>query len=54
MGYEHVNSKGVKYYLHKKGTLFYFSKKSQGSINMPPGFTVVENSITGLPMLKKK
>ncbi len=54
MGYEHKNSKGVSYYLHQNGRLFFFSKKSGGSIDLPEGFRVVENPNTGLPMLKKK
>ena len=54
MGYEHENSRGQKYYLHQKGRLFFFSKKSQEGVDMPEGFTVVENQRTGLPMLKRK
>ncbi len=54
MGYEHTNSKGNKYYLHQKGRLFYFSKDPSESIDLPEGYTIIENSITGLPMLKKK
>jgi hypothetical protein len=54
MGYEHVNSKGVKYYLHQKGKLKFFSKDPKGSIEKPEQFNVTENKRTGLPMLKKK
>jgi hypothetical protein len=54
MGYEHTNSKGVTYYLHQKGRLFYFSKDKKGSIDLPSGFKVIENKRTGLPMLKRK
>lgn len=54
MGYEHLNSKGQKYYLHAKGKLFFFSKKQEGGIGLPEGFQVVENQRTGLPMLKRK
>ena len=54
MGYEHVNSRGQKYHLHSKGRLFFFSKKSEESIDLPEGFNVVENQRTGLPMLKRK
>ncbi|MBN1940997.1 MAG: hypothetical protein JW772_02330 [Candidatus Diapherotrites archaeon] len=54
MAYEHTNSRGVKYYLHQKGHLMFFSKKSEGSIDLPEGMNVVENSRTGLPMVKKK
>lgn len=59
MGYSHANSKGAPYFLHsqvmKNGrTLYFFSKKSQDSIDLPPGFAVIENKKTGLLMLKKK
>ncbi|MCD6478542.1 MAG: hypothetical protein J7L44_01500 [Candidatus Diapherotrites archaeon] len=48
------NSKGKLYYLHKKGKLYYFSQKAAGAIDMPAGYEIVENTTTGLPMLKKK
>ncbi len=54
MGYEHENSKGKKYYLHNRGKLYFFSKKEEGSIELPEGYDVIENPKTGLPMLKKK
>ncbi len=54
MGFEHTNKKGVKYYLHARGKLMFFSKDSKDSINLPPNMTVVENERTGLPMVKKK
>lgn len=54
MGYEHTNSRGTKYHLHARGKLFYFSKDASDSIDLPDGYTVVENQRTGLPMLKKK
>ncbi|MCX6798716.1 MAG: hypothetical protein NTW59_01300 [Candidatus Diapherotrites archaeon] len=54
MAFEHTNSKGNKYYLHQRGKLFFFSKSSEGTIDLPPGFEVVENKVTGLPMLKRK
>lgn len=55
MVYEHTNSKGVKYCLHQKGRLYYFGKeKKANAIDMPEGFTVIENPKTGLPMLKRK
>ena len=54
MGYEHTNSKGNKYYLHSRGSLFFFSKKEEESIDLPSGYIVVENQTTGLPMLKKE
>ncbi|MDD3083883.1 MAG: hypothetical protein PHP82_02565 [Candidatus ainarchaeum sp.] len=55
MVYEHINSKGKKYFLHGKGKLFYFSgTQKENAIDLPEGYNVVENSKTGLPMLKKK
>jgi hypothetical protein len=54
MAYEHTNSKGQKYYLHSKGKLFFFSKNQEGAIDLPANFDVVENTRTGLPMVKKK
>ena len=54
MGFDYDNSRGQKYYLHSRGKLFFFSKKKEGNIDMPEGFTVVENQRTGLPMLKRK
>ena len=59
MAFEHTNSKGNKYYLHsseaKNGQrLFFFSKDSNGGIDKPPEYKVIENPKTGLPMLKKK
>ena len=55
--YENRNNK--KFWLHmtKKGklTLYYFSKDPRGSINnLPKGYMVVENPMTGFPFLKKK
>tara|TARA_Y100000310_G_scaffold276238_1_gene293253 strand:+ start:6887 stop:7051 length:165 start_codon:yes stop_codon:yes gene_type:complete len=54
MGYEHTNSKGKQYYLHQRDKLFYFSKKPEDGAELPEGYKIIENSITGLPMLKKK
>lgn len=54
MGFEHTNKKGIKYYLHKKGHLMFFSKDPKDSIDLPPNMTIVENERTGLPMVKKK
>jgi len=59
MAYEHTNSRGQKYFLHSqvmknKNTLYFFSKKDEGTIDLPEGFKVIENQRTGLPMLKKK
>lgn len=54
MPLKYENKKGVTYWLHKKGKLFYFSKDKKGSIDKPTGYKVVENPKTGLPMLKKE
>jgi len=54
MGYSHKNSKGITYYLHQKGHLFFFSKKIEEGVELPAGYAVVENIKTGLPMIKKK
>ena len=54
MVYSYKNKKGNTYYLHKKGRLYYFSKESKGGIDLPSGFSVMENKKTGLPMLKRK
>jgi len=54
MAYEHVNSRGVKYYLHQKGRLYYFGKeRKENAVDLPTGANIVENPKTGLPMLKK-
>ena len=63
MGYEHTNSKGNVYHLNSKDvtlkstgrvqTIYYFSKDSRStSCSLPSGKVVIENSKTGLPMLK--
>ena len=55
MVYSHINKKnGSKYFLHKKGHLFYFSKDEKEGIDLPSAYKVIENPKTGLPMLKKK
>lgn len=54
MVFEYKNSRGIKYYLHRKGKLLFFSKKADGAISLPDGMSVVENHRTGLPMAKKK
>jgi hypothetical protein len=54
MAYEKINSKGQKYYLHSKGRLMFFSKKAEGSIDLPENMEVIENKRTGLPMVRKK
>ena len=54
MAYGHTNSKGVTYYLHAKGRMFFFSKEiKEGALDaVPAGYNVVEMK-TGLPVLKK-
>jgi len=59
MGYEHINSKGTKYFLNstlaKNGrTLFFFSKEPKKPIMLPEGYTIIESPLTKLPLLKKK
>lgn len=54
MAYEHTNSKGVKYWLHSRGKLMFFSKNSAESIDLPGNLEVMENQRTGLPMVRKK
>lgn len=59
MAYEHTNSRGQKYWLHMRegkggAKLFFFSKNSSESIDLPTEFMVVENPRTGLPMVKRK
>lgn len=63
MAYQHTNSKGNSYYLNSKDvtlkstgrvqTIYYFSKDSRSTgCELPAGKKVIENSKTGLPMLK--
>ena len=52
-GYSHRNARGQLYHLHQRGKLFYFSKKPEGSIPLPSGLKVTENTRTGLPMVKR-
>ena len=54
MAYGHTNSKGVTYYLHSKGRMFFFSKEvKEGALDaVPAGYNVVEMK-TGMPVLKK-
>lgn len=64
MVYKHTNSKGTQYYLHGKDVklrsgrtqrIYYFAKnvRAEALDEIPVGFKVVENSRTGLPVLKK-
>lgn len=54
MAYAHTNSKGVTYYLHSNGRMFFFSKeiKANALDAVPAGYTVVEMK-TGMLVLKK-
>ncbi len=53
---------GQEYFLHagtaKNGTtkLYYFSKEKKENVQeaLPEGYEISENSVTGLPVLKKK
>lgn len=55
MVFEYKNSRGKTYFLHQNGKLYYFSSEQKSNaIDLPPGYKIVENSKTGLPMLKKK
>ena len=64
MAFEQVNSKGQTYYLHerevtlkggRKQVIYFFGREAkEGAIDeMPEGYIVVENTRTGLPILKK-
>lgn len=64
MAYQYTNAKGQTYYLHgkevrlrsgKNQQIHFFAKDVRpGALEqLPAGFKVVENSKTGLPVLKK-
>ena len=64
MGYNHTNSKGVKYYLNskdvvlrggKKQTIYYFSKddRKETSTELPSGMSVNENPRNGFLTVKR-
>jgi hypothetical protein len=63
MGYSHVNSKGVKYYLNskkvtlrggKEQTIYYFSKDERPeATDLPSGFSVNENPRNGFLTIKR-
>jgi len=53
-GYAHTNSRGTTYYLHNRGKLYFFSKDPMNAVDKPENRTVIENKMTGLPILKKK
>ena len=67
MAYEHTNSKGVKYYLHKsdvtlrggkKQTIYFFTKTKDGgkgvACDLPADRVVNENPRNGFLTLSKK
>ncbi|MDH4197457.1 MAG: hypothetical protein OEW05_08635 [Candidatus Aminicenantes bacterium] len=64
MAYEFKNSKGVSYFLHSKQvslkggrmqTIFFFARDVRpGALDsVPAGYTVIETTKTGMPILKK-
>jgi len=54
MVFEYTSSKRIKYYLHQKGHLFFFSKNSEGALDsLPTGFQIKENPRTRVPIVKK-
>lgn len=64
MAFSHVNSRGQTYYLHSREVtlkggrqqrIYFFAREvKDGAIDeMPDGYIVVENTRTGLPILKK-
>ncbi|GER81078.1 MAG: hypothetical protein JETCAE02_17410 [Anaerolineaceae bacterium] len=55
MAYAHTNSKGVTYYLHSRGKMFFFSKEiKEGALDaLPAGYKVAEMK-TGMLVLKKE
>ena len=59
MAYSHINSRGQTYWLHSRegrggAKLFFFSKKSEESVDLPEHLEVFENERTGLPMVRRK
>lgn len=65
MAFSYTNSKGQTYYLHSKDVqlrgsgktqrIFFFARDERpGSLDaVPAGYQVIENTRTGLPILKK-
>jgi len=64
MAFSHVNSKGQTYYLHQRDVtlkggrlqrIYFFGREAkEGAIDaIPEGMEIVENTRTGLPILKK-
>lgn len=66
MAYQYTNKRGQTYYLHKRDVVLrgsghkqtiYFFKRNQGENvldQLPAGYTVVESTRSGLPVLRKK
>ena len=67
MAYNHTNSKGIKYYLHKtevtlRGgkpqTIYFFAKVEKNAkgvpTDLPEGYTVKENPRNGFLTVSKK
>lgn len=54
MPFVYTNKKGVKFFLHSRGKLLFFSKDPADAIELPQGLVVFENERTGLPMVKRK
>ncbi|MBI2798490.1 hypothetical protein HYX70_04325 [Candidatus Saccharibacteria bacterium] len=64
MAFSHVNSKGQTYYLHQRDVtlkggrqqrIYFFAREEKDGVidELPAGYQVVENTRTGLPILKK-
>ena len=58
MPYEHTNSMGQKYFLNsivaKNGRpLYFFGKDKRSPAELPQGYSVTDNPLTALPLLKK-
>lgn len=66
MAYQHTNKKGTDYFLHyqdvilrgsgKKQRIYFFRREvTKNALDaLPEGFTVAENTKTGLPTLRRK
>lgn len=66
MAFSYTNKKGQTYYLYtttvelrggnRQQTIYYFSKQQKQGVldEIPQGFEVVENTRTGLPVLRRK
>jgi hypothetical protein len=55
----YTNKQGKKFWMHSiqrgKAILYYFSTDPIGALtDLPKGYEVAENQITGMPFLKKK